>query len=152
MMDGSKKMMEGSDGTGSELTPAATKSAGDKVTDQDGYDFLKLNVRLGQGETVTCDAMAGMRLLDLLRASSIPIKAECGGACVCATCHIKIPDKWFDLIPEASNEELHKLDEIPGAEDNSRLACQIEMTKQLDGLEFEITSDSLSNQKIEAAE
>jgi len=151
-MDGSDKMMEGSNRTGEEPVGATSPSAHDKTSNQDGFDFLKLQVKLGQGETVVCDAMAGMRLLDLVRASGIPIKAECGGACVCATCHIKIPDKWREMIPEPSSEELHKLDEIPGADDSSRLACQIEMSEHLDGLEFEITSDSLTNQKIEAAE
>ncbi len=122
-----------------------------KGIDETEAAFLKMNVKLGSGETIVVDAVPEMRILDLLRASGVPIKAECGGACVCATCHIRLPEKWLALIPKANEEELHKLDEIPGADDSSRLACQIEMTEELDGLEFEITADSLSDVKVEAA-
>lgn len=73
----------------------------------------------------------------------LPIKAECGGACVCATCHVRIPQSWQHLLPPPSDEELAKLDEIPGADENSRLACQLMMTDELDGLEVELQPDSL---------
>ena len=121
-------------------------------SDAEAFEFLKLNVTLGDGDTVACDAVSGMRLVDLLRASGVPIKAECGGAGVCATCHIRFSDSWREKLPEAGDEELDKLDEIPGADDHSRLACQIEMTDDLDGLEFVIVPDSLDSTKLEAAE
>ena len=73
----------------------------------------------------------------------LPIKAECGGVCVCATCHVRIPQVWQHLLPPPSDEELAKLDEIPGADDTSRLACQLMMTDELDGLEVELQPDSL---------
>ena len=73
----------------------------------------------------------------------LPIKAECGGVCVCSTCHVRIPARWQELLPPPSAEELAKLDEIPGADDTSRLACQLMMTNELDGLEVEVQPDSL---------
>jgi 2Fe-2S ferredoxin len=74
----------------------------------------------------------------------LPIKAECGGAGVCATCHVRIPSSWQRLLPPPSPEELAKLDEIPGADDTSRLACQLMMTEELDGLIVEVQPDSLA--------
>ena len=114
--------------------------------------FLRLNVKLGDGPVVACDAAAGFKVLELLRAGGVPIKAECGGACVCATCHVRVSDKWINKLAPPSEEELHKLDEIPDVDENSRLACQIEMTDDLDGLEFEISGDSLDTSRLEAAE
>lgn len=126
--------------------------ANGEAADDEKYDFLKLHVRLGEGKTVDCDAAPGMKLVDLLRAGGVPIKAECGGAGVCATCHIQFADAWLSRLPAPEDEELEKLDEIPGADDNSRLACQIEMTDELDGMEFVIVPDSLSSDGLEAAE
>ena len=111
------------------------------------HQMLKLTVRLPGGDALTVDAIEGLRLVELLRAHELPVKAECGGAGVCATCHVRIPHRWQDQIPEASDEELARLDEIPGACDSSRLACQIEMNRDLDGLELEIAADSFADDK-----
>lgn len=88
------------------------------------------------------EAIAGLHLVDLMRAHALPVKAECGGACVCATCHVRVPAHWQDRLPPPSEEELAKLDEIPDADETSRLACQIVMTPELDGLEIELQPDS----------
>ena len=105
--------------------------------------FLKLHVSLIDGGRFEPDAASGYRIMELMRMYGLPIKAECGGACVCATCHVRIPQSWQHLLPPPSDEELAKLDEIPGADENSRLACQLMMTDALDGLEVELQPDSL---------
>jgi 2Fe-2S ferredoxin len=83
-----------------------------------------------------------MHLVELMRAHGLPVKAECGGAGACATCHVHVPAAWRHRLPPPSNEELAKLDEIPGADASSRLACQITMTVELDGLVLELQPDS----------
>ena len=103
---------------------------------------LNFHIYLGDGSHFRRDAIAGLRLLDLLRMYGFPLKAECGGACVCGTCHIRVPDRWRHVLPPPTDEELAKLDEIPTADEGSRLACQIETTDEMDGLEFEIQPDS----------
>lgn len=105
--------------------------------------LLKLHVSLADGGRFEPDATSGYRIMELMRMYGLPIKAECGGACVCATCHVRIPQSWQHLLPKPSDEELAKLDEIPGADENSRLACQLMMTDELDGLEVELQPDSL---------
>jgi ferredoxin, 2Fe-2S len=104
---------------------------------------LRLNVRLADGALFRPEAAAGFRIMELIRAYGLPIKAECGGAGICSTCHIRIPLAWHDHLPPASDDELARLDEIPGADDTSRLACQLMMTDDLDGLELEVQADSL---------
>ena len=85
--------------------------------------FLKLHVRLIDGAHFEPEAAAGFRVVELMRAYGLPIKAECGGAGICATCHVRVPEEWQHLLPPPSNEELAKLDEIAGADETSRLAC-----------------------------
>lgn len=105
--------------------------------------LLKLDVRLSDGGRFLADAAPGFRVMELIRAYGLPIKAECGGSGICATCHIRIPRAWASLLPPPSDEELAKLDEIPDADDTSRLACQLVMTEAMDGMELEVQPDSL---------
>ncbi len=106
---------------------------------------LKLDVRLADGRRFQTDAAAGFRVMELIRAHGVPIKAECGGAGVCATCHVRIPEEWRSVLPQPTDEELAKLDEIPGADETSRLSCQIVMTAELDGLELTVQHDSVTD-------
>jgi ferredoxin, 2Fe-2S len=114
-------------------------------------EFLTLHVSLVDGTRFHPEAASGFRVMELMRAYGLPIKAECGGACVCATCHVRVPAAWHHLLPPPTDEELAKLDEIPGADETSRLACQLVMTDDLDGLELELQPDSLIPQTSWAA-
>lgn len=114
-------------------------------------ELLKLSVSLGNGNRYEPPAAPGYRVVELMRMFGLPIKAECGGAGVCATCHVRIPESWQHLLPPPSDEELAKLDEIPDADENSRLACQLIMTEEMDGLEIEVQADSLIPQTYWAA-
>lgn len=103
--------------------------------------LLAFTIRFA-GNRVTHRALSGMHVVELMRAHGLPVRAECGGAGACATCHVHVPPDWRDVLPPPSSEELAKLDEIPDVDDASRLACQIIMTEQLDGLELELQADS----------
>jgi len=105
--------------------------------------ILKIHIYLADGSHFRREAIAGLRLLDLLRMYGFPVKAECGGACVCGTCHIRVPARWQHVLSPPTDEELAKLDDLPTADETSRLACQIETTDEMDGLEFELQPDSL---------
>ena len=118
------------------LTPSQPAEAHDER-------LLRLDVRLADGGRFQPEAAAGFRIMELIRAYGLPIKAECGGSGVCATCHVRIPHVWQSLLPPPSDEELARLDEIPDADETSRLACQIMMTEEMDGMELEVQPDSL---------
>jgi 2Fe-2S ferredoxin len=63
------------------------------------------------------------------------ILGECGGNCMCATCHIYVDVPFLDRIPRASDNEKFMLSiAAEGPETNSRLSCQIKMTEDLDGI------------------
>ena len=63
------------------------------------------------------------------------IVAECGGNCMCATCHVYVEPSQLALLPAMSEEEDALLDGTASdREPNSRLSCQIQVTQALDGL------------------
>jgi len=64
----------------------------------------------------------------------VGIDADCGGACVCATCHVFVDCDWVArLVPPASGES-EMLEMAAGARPESRLSCQISVTTALEGL------------------
>lgn len=94
-------------------------------TDHDG------TVRLVEAET-------GLSLMEAARNNGIEgIVAECGGMCACATCHVYVADSWFSRVGPPNEDEEPMLDFIDERKPNSRLACQIELSNELDGLEVE---------------
>ena len=63
------------------------------------------------------------------------IVAECGGNCMCATCHVYVEPSQLALLPPMSDAEDALLDGTASdREPNSRLSCQITVTPALDGL------------------
>ena len=62
------------------------------------------------------------------------IKGQCGGACICVTCHCYVDTRWFQTVPAAQPDELEMLEYALKRQRNSRLACQVVMTDALDGL------------------
>jgi 2Fe-2S ferredoxin len=84
------------------------------------------------------EAIEGWRIMEIIRDYGLPIKAECGGACCCATCHVYVDEDWLGKIPEARDDELDMLDGAVEIEDNSRLSCQLIMCEALDGIRLKL--------------
>jgi ferredoxin len=68
----------------------------------------------------------------------MPLEGTCEGQMACSTCHVIVSPDWFDVLEPASNDEEDMLDLAAGVTRTSRLACQIELTDGLDGLEVRI--------------
>ena len=100
---------------------------------------MKIICMTPDGVRHTLDALAGWTIMEILRDADMPIKAECGGACVCATCHVYVDPVWQDRLCEAREEEQDMLaDAAIAVQSNSRLACQLIMHADLDGIEVSI--------------
>ena len=61
-------------------------------------------------------------------------QGACEGSVACSTCHVILPPKYYDLLPEPEDDENDMLDMAFGLTDTSRLGCQVKLTKELDGL------------------
>ncbi len=84
------------------------------------------------------EAVEGWRVMEIIREHGLPMKAECGGACSCATCHVYVDESWLGRLVGRREEEEDMLDEAFELEDNSRLSCQIIMDESLDGLKLRL--------------
>jgi 2Fe-2S ferredoxin len=81
------------------------------------------------------DAEEGKSLMQNAVDNMVPgIDADCGGACACATCHIFVPEQWQALTGERNPMENSMLQLAEGIQDNSRLACQIDVSETMEGI------------------
>ncbi|KAH9509002.1 Ferredoxin-2, mitochondrial [Bulinus truncatus] len=66
---------------------------------------------------------------------NIEIEGACEASLACSTCHVYVNDEYFDKLPEPLEKEEDMLDMAPYLKENSRLGCQIILSKDLDGIE-----------------
>jgi 2Fe-2S ferredoxin len=84
-------------------------------------------------------AKAGLSVMEAANKNNVPgIDADCGGACSCATCQVYVDPVWFAKAGTVSTMEQAMLDFAERVKPNSRLACQIKITDDLDGLRVKI--------------
>jgi len=82
----------------------------------------------------------GYRLMEVIRDAGLPIAAQCGGCCSCATCHVHVADEWISRLPPAADDEEGLLDLVEDLKPGSRLSCQIMMAPEYDGLKVTLAS------------
>ena len=77
----------------------------------------------------------GSTLMETAVRNNVPgIDADCGGACACATCHVHVDADWRERTGARTPAEEAMLEFAEGVDADSRLACQIRLTPELDGL------------------
>jgi ferredoxin, 2Fe-2S len=80
-------------------------------------------------------AQPGSTVMQTAQDNAVPgIIAECCGMCACATCHVFVDPAWLDRVGTPDTAEIEVLKFAVAPRENSRLACQITVTHQLDGL------------------
>ncbi|WP_255785394.1 2Fe-2S iron-sulfur cluster-binding protein [Membranihabitans maritimus] len=82
----------------------------------------------------------GLNLMEVCKASELPVKGTCGGMALCSTCHVYVESDTE--LPEIQDAEEDMLDQAFFVEDNSRLGCQIKMTDSLDGLVVKLAPEA----------
>lgn len=71
------------------------------------------------------------------------ILGQCGGGCTCSTCHCFVESDRLAELPVPHPDELDLLEYVPTRRPNSRLACQIVLTPELDGLEVTLPREQV---------
>lgn len=104
---------------------------------------MKLIVTDRTGKVHELQARDDWSAMEVIRDANLPLSAECGGACACATCHVYVDEAWVDRIPAAQQQEVDMLDFGVAVQENSRLSCQIKMNAELDGLAVTLAPESL---------
>ena len=80
-----------------------------------------------------------MNLMEACKSYEFPVEGICGGMAMCASCQVYVSSE--NLLENISDDEKAMLSEAFHIKPNSRLGCQIAMTTDLDGLEFEIAPE-----------
>ncbi len=112
---------------------------------------MKIFVTDQKGDQHELEGLDGWRVMEVIRDWGLDIKAECGGAGTCATCHVYVDENWLDRLPPASHEEEDLLYTAPDMQPNSRLSCQILLSEKLDGLRVTLADSAAKDAKDSAA-
>jgi len=97
-------------------------------------DAVAITFESPDGRTHEVAARPGASLMEAAIMNNVPgIEAECGGSCICATCHVYC-DQFAELVGAPGEDEDAML-ELAAAERRaaSRLSCQIKVTPELAG-------------------
>lgn len=86
------------------------------------------------GKRQELDAPLGLSVLEIAHRNNIDLEGACEGSLACSTCHVIVDARFYDRIPEATEDEEDMLDLAFGLTHTSRLGCQIIITNELDGL------------------
>ena len=104
---------------------------------------MKLTVVTPDGKEHVLEGTNNWQVMEIIKHAGLPIRAECGGACACATCHVYVDEEWMDKIPPRKPEETDMLDMALEIRDTSRLSCQIVYGPELDGLRVTLAQDAV---------
>jgi 2Fe-2S ferredoxin len=104
---------------------------------------VKIHVtdRQGKEQIISGPTEMSLNLMELLKVHEYPVEGTCGGMALCASCHIFIHST--NLLPEISSSEQAMLDDNWDSKDNSRLACQIPISENVDLLKIELAPEDL---------
>jgi len=99
---------------------------------------ISLTVIDREGEEHLIEAPTDMNfnVMEICRASELPVEGTCGGMALCASCHVYVESDH--KLTEPSEDEEDMLDQAFFVEENSRLSCQIKITNEIDGLKVKL--------------
>ena len=105
---------------------------------------ISIKDRTGKIHSVSAPTDMSMNLMELVKSYEIEDEGTigtCGGMAMCASCQCYITSNH--KIDDMGDEEEAMLSEAFNTKANSRLSCQIFITKELDGLICEIAPEEL---------
>ncbi|AKH68655.1 ferredoxin [Spongiibacter sp. IMCC21906] len=88
------------------------------------------------GEARDVDVPVGTSCMEGAVQNLVPgIDGDCGGAAACGTCHVYVDQEWAEKAGRPEDDlEVQMLELTDDVSPTSRLACQIVVTEELDGL------------------
>ncbi len=99
--------------------------------------------RDGQTHQIIAPTDMNMNLMEVIRAYDLASEGTigiCGGMAMCASCQCYVESDH--VLPEQSDDERAMLAEAFYVQENSRLGCQLFMTRDLEGLRLKISPES----------
>jgi 2Fe-2S ferredoxin len=103
--------------------------------------MMRLIVVDRDGVEHAVESLPSGSLMEALRELDYGVAAICGGMCSCATCHIYVDSDWAPRVPLQQSDESALIGELQHRRETSRLACQIQLEADLDGLRVTLAPD-----------
>lgn len=89
-----------------------------------------------EGQETLADIDEGISLMEGAVNNGIAeIQSDCGGERACGTCKVLVDARWIDKTGLADEDEREMLEFRGKAPDYARLACQVMVTAELDGMQ-----------------
>ncbi|XP_078242731.1 ferredoxin-2, mitochondrial isoform X1 [Pogona vitticeps] len=88
------------------------------------------------GKRIPVQGRVGDDVLHLAQRHGIDLEGACEASLACSTCHVYVSHDFLDKLPTPDEREDDMLDMAPLLQENSRLGCQIILSKELEGAEF----------------
>ncbi|KAL7698252.1 Adrenodoxin-like protein [Lotmaria passim] len=100
---------------------------------------VKVVVKTQDSSSLDFEAPAGISLMHAIRdVAKLEMEGACDGCMQCSTCHVYLSESFYKKLGEPSEEEQDVLDKALDVKDTSRLACQITLTPEMEGIEVEL--------------
>ncbi len=95
------------------------------------------------GQSRTIEAAPGQSLMQAAVSANLAgIVGECGGAAMCATCHVYVDGAWLSRMPSMQDSESELLDFVSSPrQPNSRLSCQLQIQPDWSGLRVTLPAE-----------
>ncbi|KAK9761685.1 mitochondrial matrix iron-sulfur protein [Basidiobolus ranarum] len=71
---------------------------------------LTVNFITSEGDKVTVKAAEGDNIMEIAHQNHIDLEGACEGSLACSTCHVVIPEEYYEKLEEPSDEENDMLD------------------------------------------
>eukprot|EP00457_Paulinella_chromatophora_P018641 gb/GEZN01020019.1/.p1 GENE.gb/GEZN01020019.1/~~gb/GEZN01020019.1/.p1 ORF type:complete len:182 (+),score=15.87 gb/GEZN01020019.1/:73-618(+) len=100
-----------------------------------------------KGENHAIKGKVGDNLMYLAHAiqdkyPTLTLEGACEASLACSTCHVIIDPKFYPKIPDPVEKEDDMLDAAACLTETSRLACQVILSKELDGMTIKLPAFS----------
>ena len=102
--------------------------------------IVKIKDRKGIEHLLDAPTDMAMNIMELCKAYDLPVEGTCGGMAMCASCQCYVHSNHE--LPEKGVAEEDMLDQAFFVEQNSRLGCQLYLSREMDGLEIELAPES----------
>ncbi|XP_036613437.1 ferredoxin-2, mitochondrial [Trichosurus vulpecula] len=88
------------------------------------------------GKRIPASGRVGEDVLRLAQRHGVDLEGACEASLACSTCHVYVSEEHLAVLPPPEEREDDMLDMAPQLQENSRLGCQIILTKELEGAQF----------------
>lgn len=82
----------------------------------------------------------GLNLMEVCKASELPVKGTCGGMALCSTCHVYVLSEH--TLPAMTEAEEDMLDQAFSVKPASRLGCQLKISEAMNELVVKLAPEA----------